>query len=48
MQHAIMMLSKRASNLGRQVKWIAMVDNRPPEDQHKNPYVIGKMIDLEK
>jgi len=48
MQYAIMRLSERASSLGRQVKWMAMVDNRPAEDQRKDPYVIGEMIDLEK
>ncbi|OQB28970.1 MAG: CRISPR-associated (Cas) DxTHG family protein [Euryarchaeota archaeon ADurb.Bin190] len=48
MQYAIMRLSERASSLGRQVKWMAIVDNRPAEDQRKNPYVVGEMIDLER
>jgi hypothetical protein len=48
MQYAIMRLSEGASRLGRQVKWVAMVDNRPTEDQRKDPYVIGEIIDLER
>lgn len=47
MQYAIMRLSESASNLGRQVKWMAMVDKRSAEDQRKNPYVVGEMIVLE-
>ncbi len=48
MQYAIMRLSEGASRLGRQIKWVAMVDNRPAEDQRKDPYVIGEIIDLER
>ncbi len=47
MQYAVMRLSEAASRLGRQVKWVAMVDNRSAEDQRKDPYVVGEMIDLE-
>lgn len=48
MQYAIMRLSEGAFRLGRHVKWVAMVDNRPAEDQRKDPYVIGEIIDLER
>lgn len=48
MQYAIMRLSEGASHLGRQVRWVAMVDKRPAEDQRKYPYVVGEMIDLER
>ena len=48
MQYGVMRLSEGASRLGRKVKWVAMVDNRPSEDQRKDPYVVGEMIDLER
>ena len=48
MQYGVMRLSEGASRLGRKVKWVAMVDNRPAEDQRKDPYVVSEMIDLER
>ena len=48
MQYGVMRLSEGASRLGRQVKWVAMVDNRPAEDQRKDPYIVSEMIDLER
>jgi len=48
MQYAIQQLAESAKSLGRDVRWVAMIDRRPPENQRAEPYVVGEMMDLKR
>ncbi|MBC7079562.1 MAG: TIGR02221 family CRISPR-associated protein [Methanothrix sp.] len=47
MQYAVIQLARRAERLGRNVRWIAVIDNRSIEEQNLNPYVEGEVVFLE-
>ncbi|MCX8207736.1 MAG: CRISPR-associated DxTHG motif protein [Methanothrix sp.] len=47
MQYAVMQFARRAERLGRNVRWIAVIDNRLPDEQKLNPYVEGEVVFLE-
>ncbi|MDH7596692.1 MAG: TIGR02221 family CRISPR-associated protein [Methanothrix sp.] len=47
MQYAVIQLARRAEHLGRNVRWIAVIDNRSVDEQKLNPYVEGVVVFLE-
>ncbi|WP_348531570.1 TIGR02221 family CRISPR-associated protein [Methanothrix sp.] len=47
MQYAVIQFARRAERLGRNVRWIAVIDNRLPDEQKLDPYFEGEVVFLE-
>jgi hypothetical protein len=46
MQHVIQHVSHKIQRFGKDIRLFALVDRRSPDEQRKNPYVIGEIIPL--
>jgi hypothetical protein len=47
LQYAVIQLADIATKLGKDVSWIALVDERSKEEQDAQPYVLGKKVKIE-
>lgn len=47
LQYAVIQLANMATQLGKDVSWIALVDERPKKEQEAEPYVLGKKVKIE-
>lgn len=47
LQYTAQKVGEKARQLGREVKQVALVDRRIPQEQKENPFVLGELIELE-
>jgi hypothetical protein len=45
-QYTVERIARELEAAGRKVRRVALIDRRPPEEQRKDPWVVGEIIEL--